>query len=230
MHSHGFTLIELLTVIAVIGLLASVLLVATNGVRDDAKDAAVLAQMKSAQVAMTRCLNKGKVMYCRGKDYVQGGSTGTETDCTGNHTHAALPGYTASTIARVKNNFDPESSFCGIINGTTPDPSFGVWPNVTEYGFRYGSFAGSDVNAGRFAFYVHERKGGSGDRVVICCTQQGCELSEMSQDDLGFYHTTGNPLGWSYTNFCRMKAGLTSTGYIRSGVAGPTAAQIGTED
>jgi prepilin-type N-terminal cleavage/methylation domain-containing protein len=81
---RGFTLIELLTVIAVIGLLATVLLVATGGVRDDAKEAAVLAQMKSVQTAMTRCLNKGKVMYCGGATYDQnyGGFNGPgERNC-----------------------------------------------------------------------------------------------------------------------------------------------------
>ena len=234
--TRGFTLIELLTVIAVIGLLASVILVTVNGAREDAKDAAVLSQMKSVQVAMTRCMNKGKVMYCRGKDYFQsvvgGGAplTGAETDCTGNRGHTALPGYTASTtISRVKNNFDPESSFCGTRNASTPDPSFGVWPNVTEYGWRYGNFAGSDVNSGRFAFYAHESKGGPGTRKVICCTQNGCELTEMAQDQFG-WNVPNNPHHWSYTNFCRMKAGLVSVSYIRGTHTFNQNTHVGSED
>jgi prepilin-type N-terminal cleavage/methylation domain-containing protein len=44
-NKKGFTLIELLVAIAVIGLLASIALVALSGVKDRAKDARIIAEM-----------------------------------------------------------------------------------------------------------------------------------------------------------------------------------------
>jgi prepilin-type N-terminal cleavage/methylation domain-containing protein len=209
---RGFTLIELLTVIAVIGLLASVLLVATNGVRDDAKDAAVLAQMKSAQVAMTRCMNKGKVMYCRGATLNHSGIIG-EINC--DDKGDVMGGNIASTPAMNWSLPQPmlevDSAFCGsaTANGDEDD-SFGFWPDVTEYGFRYGPRADSDVSRGRFAFYAVEDVRNTTDaRMVVCCTQNGCALEEITGADL---FDGGANSSWPYGDFCLERAGFDVSG------------------
>lgn len=54
----GFTLIELLVVISVIGLLASVLLVAINNTRAKARDAKRIEDLKQVSTALELCYDK----------------------------------------------------------------------------------------------------------------------------------------------------------------------------
>jgi prepilin-type N-terminal cleavage/methylation domain-containing protein len=63
MKQKGFTLIELLVVISIIGLLASVVLVALNGARVKARDAKRISDKKQVITAMNL--------------YIDGGTTGT---------------------------------------------------------------------------------------------------------------------------------------------------------
>lgn len=59
--SPGFTLIELLVVISVIGLLASVILVALNGARAKARDTKRLADMRQIKTALELYYDKNSV-------------------------------------------------------------------------------------------------------------------------------------------------------------------------
>ncbi|EKE11965.1 MAG: hypothetical protein ACD_14C00055G0003 [uncultured bacterium] len=55
-NKKGFTLIELLIVIAIIGILASAVLVNTNGARTKATDSSAMQSVRSAAVAVYSCI------------------------------------------------------------------------------------------------------------------------------------------------------------------------------
>ena len=57
MNRRGFTLIELLTVIAIIGILASIVLVSLSSARSKARDARRVADIKTLQVALEEYFN-----------------------------------------------------------------------------------------------------------------------------------------------------------------------------
>ncbi len=207
----GFTLIELLTVIAVIGMLATILLVSVTGARDDAKESAVLSQMKSVQAVMLRCVNKNKAMYC-GSPTVDYGIGYGPVNCNDTNTVNTwhLPAYKSGGPYY----FASDGALCGsAASSTDEDVSFGYWPDITKYGFRYGARADSNYLQNRFAFYAFKLIQNTTDpRTFICCTQNGCTSSEQPAS---FFVFSGG-YTWALTDACLQEAGFT---FNASGIA-----------
>jgi type II secretory pathway pseudopilin PulG len=192
-------------VIAVIGILSTIVLVSTGGAREDAQEAAVLSMLRSTQTTIIRCLNKGKVLYCNG---AASGSSAVQ-DCGGNNYGGASPAYVGGASNPRTTRFATNAPICGekdLINGTGGDLSFGTWPDIMEYGYVYGPRAGSDNTSGRFSFYAYDNAevNHTQPHTVICCTQDGCTMEEHPSD-IALANFDAN--GWSYDSFCRDRSG-----------------------
>jgi len=60
LRSFGFTIIELMIVVVIIGLLATIVTVAYNGIQSSARDASVLSDLDNLDGIQTQCsLNRG---------------------------------------------------------------------------------------------------------------------------------------------------------------------------
>jgi len=118
--NKGFTLIELLVVISIIGLLASVLLVALNGARSKARDAKRIADLHQLSIAM--------------EEYINDHGTGI----SGN-----WPGWWAQLTNSCAGWTVPSSNLVPSYMAKVPDDplSTGPWPNCSAadgYWYYYG--------------------------------------------------------------------------------------------
>jgi prepilin-type N-terminal cleavage/methylation domain-containing protein len=208
---RGFTLIELLTVVAILLLFSAVLLVVTQGVRDDARTAVVFKQMESAHAAVTKCLFDRKVMYCAGKQYAFLGMPIGEQNCRDHATNKVVSHVPAMSVVGAALVYDADSALCGEGDvNFTETQEYGTWPDIAQYGFRYGTRAESHVQQGIFAFYAFdETPNADGAYTVVCCTQAGCEASARTSADMAF---SGGNTHWPMTGFCLERAGFSFDG------------------
>lgn len=113
-NQHGFTLIELLIVIAIIGILASVVLVSLSSGRVKARTAKSMAQLKAVNTAI-------ESYYALNGSYPV--SNGWE-------------GYCSAYGASLGMNWIPELTTIGFANGSLPiDPrnNGSCWNNTAQY-------------------------------------------------------------------------------------------------
>lgn len=155
--NKAFTLIELLIVIAIIGILASVILVSLSNSRDKAKQKSAYATLRSMQAALVDCIMQNKVLYCTGNE--------------DNHLSSNDCGGGAWAIPR------KGTSSCGNVDTNNGDLSYD-WPDVSMNEYRYSAFVGSQYINGRFAVSIYPDFDGDGvpgeTETIFCCTQNGC--------------------------------------------------------
>jgi len=141
-NRHGFTLIELLVVISIIGLLASVVLVALNGARTKAKAAKVAAVLKQLNTALQMYVIDNGAYPCFDHAWDDSKETAWAAPYTKwpknpygtvyHWEHSLINGLTfsismqdvplkdAQALAAVMNNGNLNSGILGIYSGTDP--------------------------------------------------------------------------------------------------------------
>ncbi len=157
-NKKGFTLIELLLILTIIGLIIAIIFINFATAKHRAKYGAVLRQVSTAQNAIEVCNAQKRVLFCAGLE----DDRITSTNCTGDST---ITGQPVSGTA-----------ICGS-SGRTASWSNHTWPSIESNGYMYGTYAGSNIQEGKYAFSVFLDSDSDGipdNTNGVCCTNEGC--------------------------------------------------------
>ncbi len=152
----GFTLVELLVVIAIIGILSSVAVVNLSSARDKAKEAAVLAHLNNLQPLIILCLSDDIELRCADEEL-------SPADDLCNSSPVRYPTLYGG-------------SYTSVCLGSSV-----IWPDLSEYGWKYDTSSGlvvnfaSDANAGTWTTVADK----DDDTRRIICNETGCTASDL---------------------------------------------------
>ncbi|TSD02350.1 MAG: Uncharacterized protein Athens071425_19 [Parcubacteria group bacterium Athens0714_25] len=177
-NKKAFTLIELLIVIAIIGILASVVLVSLNSARQKTRDGAVLKMMRGVSASATLCLQERSTTITR-INYPT--NANSKIICRDQATGVYLPTYS-------------DWPYSGDLDGN------GTYDLIDKYSWRYyywctpgysgttdpgscGGYAngtcGGNYATGEFCYAVYS--GGANTAAnhakAVWCTEKGCGKS-----------------------------------------------------
>jgi prepilin-type N-terminal cleavage/methylation domain-containing protein len=173
----GFTLIELLMVIAIIGILASIILVNLNSAETKANDMAAFSMMRSIQAAANVCRQAGgAVGYFR-----------TQSICSNDASFGAWPTTLAtgwingSTTGFNSQTYLTYYLWCDALrslssfSATNPPSVYPSGDNCYPGGnggqTNCGNGSVSGGYSGNFCFYAKN----TGSTKYVVCTEEGCE-------------------------------------------------------
>lgn len=165
----GFSIIELLLIIAMIGLLLSIILVNAGIYKDKAQKSATLTEVNAALRAIELCGLDRQVMFCNGTKGVRESSI----NCKGDTSLDSKP-VTGAAL-------------CGTISPVGWS-ELNVWPDIERNGYSYASFAGSQTSNGTYGFSVFRDKDQDGlpdSNEGLCCTHKGCREIPESASSFG---------------------------------------------
>jgi len=173
LNKKAFTLIELLIIIAIIGILASVVLVSSNSAKRESKDAAVLTTMKSIQSAAFTCMASGRV--ARLGYYNVAGCSATAPNyciCWDNLMGPEMGGWPSPSYYNTK-GWD-RTRWCDTTISLGSFNAINYPTSCGNYSTDSSQTCGGKWNTPDFCFFAQTLAGTNPPRYFVC-TEEGCK-------------------------------------------------------